>query len=788
MFHLGVDEVTPADRLENVGQTQAYTLLQLQRPPLVITGPHVIAGIDTNANGKYDILRVQSQVLALKAGVYEWSGTLVDAAGSEITFVSSFETFVAGNNLMTFNFKGSDIGQHGVSGVYTVKSVVLFGAGESIIVDRVVDTQAFSFKEFENSDNLTVGAVSTQDISGDGDGFVEPGENGSLNVQLKNIGGISISGITATLASLTPGVTVTSSQSTYPTIASSGTVTNNTPFTFAVSSEVPCGALIEFKLTVTHAGDGGIPSIVHFKVQQGKPTDPATVNYTGAPVAIPDNNAAGVNIPLTISGFSGKLKDLNFRFGGSACSAAPGSTTVGLDHSFVADLVIKLTSPSGTTIRLVNRPPSSGNNFCNTVFDDEGGGSSIQTIQTEGAPYSGTFTPAEALSVFRGEDPNGTWILNVADFVSTDVGNVRQFSLVLQAFECSIPQSSKVLFNSERDGNYELYAMNDNGSSQTRITNTSTTDEYRAVLSPNGTKIAFAVDHDGSNTWDIFVMNANGTNRVNLTHDTAFQYGFNWSPDSTKIAFHSGTTTSSALYVMNADGTGKTQLINTGASHVPPAWSPDGSKIAFVSYVNSVSGRPDIFVIGANGSNPTNLTNSSDVEGKPIWSPNGTKILFSKRSWAINNFDLYTMNANGSGLVRLTTVGGVGTYNWSPDGTKIVFTSNFEGNTEVYVMNANGSNQINLSNSEGADYAPIWSADGLRIIFRSYRDGDGEVYMMNADGSGQVNLTNNPAFDALSDSVEPVKPEVPVDPPGPGGPGMLASSTKPRGIASKVGN
>lgn len=442
LFHVTEQETTLADRLENAGQTSAYTILQFQRPPLVVTNVNSVTGIDTNANGKYDFLRVQAQVLALKAGVYEWSGTLVDSSGNEIAFASSRGVFVVGSNFMTFNFDGNLIGQHGASGSYSVRSVALFGADESLIVDHLLDTQPFIFKEFENSENLRLGTVTTQETAGNGNGFVEPGENGSLTVQLKNIGGTSISGINATLTVLSPGILVNSGQSAYPSISASGTATNTTPFTFTFSSSVVCGDLLRLRLTVSHTGDNGIPSVINFSIQPGKPSPgPSTFSYTGSPVAIPDEDPAGVDIPITVSGVAGKLKDLNFRFGGSACSATPGSTTVGLDHTFVGDLSITLRSPSGTVVKLMHQPGangevSSGINFCNTVFDDEGGGSSIQNITSAGNPYSGTFIPLETLTVFQGEDPNGTWTLNVADTVAQDIGNVRDFSLILSDVVC----------------------------------------------------------------------------------------------------------------------------------------------------------------------------------------------------------------------------------------------------------------------------------------------------------------------------------------------------------------
>ncbi|HJT66463.1 MAG TPA: proprotein convertase P-domain-containing protein [Pyrinomonadaceae bacterium] len=436
-FHSDPDTAV-ADYRAAAGNTAAYPLPALNPSPLFFTSNRTAEGVDLNGNGKYDLLRVRAQVVARRPGSYEWSGTLVDSAGAEITFVSSSGVLVAGANFITFDFDGSAIGQHGVNGPYSVRSVILFGEGVSAIVDQLLDTAAFSFKEFENSDNVRLGTITAQEASGDGDGFIEPGELGSLSLQLQNAGGSNLTGISTTLSSSTPGVTITSATSTYPNIPASGNGTNITPFTFVVPGTIVCGEIVRFTLTIHHDGDGGNPSVVNFSIQTGRPAAPTSISYTGAPVAIPDEEPAGVNIPLTVSGFSGRIQDLNFRFGGSSCTAAAGATTVGLDHTYVGDLVITLTSPRGTTVTLMNLPGpfSSGNNFCNTILDDEGSTSSIQFILPDGEPYSGTFRPASPLAAFRGEDPNGTWILNVADLVGTDTGNVRDFSLVLTGFQC----------------------------------------------------------------------------------------------------------------------------------------------------------------------------------------------------------------------------------------------------------------------------------------------------------------------------------------------------------------
>ena len=434
LTYQGDGEVLIADSREDAGQTAAYALAAIDRPELFFTGQGTAVGVDTNGNGKYDVLRVQTEVLVRFAGFHEWSGSIFDRNGRELGFFSGAGFLNAGSNTITFNFGGSKIGRGGVSGPYSLGSVLIFSSQASNVVNHVLDTPAFSYKEFEDSDNLRLGGVTVTETDGDLDNSIEPGEDGTLLVRLSNVGAAGMTNVSATLTSSTPGVAITAGQFSYPDLGPSGSAVNTTPFAFSLGN-VPCGQKVEFTLTVSHAEDGGVPSVVHFSVQTGRGSQ-ATYSYAGPAVAIPDGNSTGVSIPLAVSGFSGNIEDLNFRFDGSSCTSAQGATTVGLDHSWVGDLVVTLTSPQGTTVTLMSRPGggsfgSDGNNFCNTTLDDEGGAASIQTITAAGAPYTGAYTPAAPLAAFRGQNPNGTWTLRVSDRVSSDTGSVRAFSLAL---------------------------------------------------------------------------------------------------------------------------------------------------------------------------------------------------------------------------------------------------------------------------------------------------------------------------------------------------------------------
>jgi Tol biopolymer transport system component len=107
------------------------------------------------------------------------------------------------------------------------------------------------------------------------------------------------------------------------------------------------------------------------------------------------------------------------------------------------------------------------------------------------------------------------------------------------------------------------------------------------------------------------------------------------------------------------------------------------------------------------------------------------------------NAEIYTMNADGSGVMRLTNSPGRDDYpSWSPDASRIAFASERDGNPEIYVVNADGGGVTRLTNDPAPDSQPSWSPDGRRIIFASERlvQARTDIWVMNADGSNQVRL------------------------------------------------
>ncbi len=247
--------------------------------------------------------------------------------------------------------------------------------------------------------------------------------------------------------------------------------------------------------------------------------------------------------------------------------------------------------------------------------------------------------------------------------------------------------------------------------------------DYTPAWSPDGRRIAFQSDRDGDS--EIYVMNAAGSGVTQLTHNGAGDWSPAWSPDGRRIAFNSDRDGDSEIYVMNAAGSGVTQLTHNDAGDHGPAWSPDGQRIAFNS---DRDGDHEIYVMNAAGSGVTQLTHHGAWDFAPAWSPDGRRIAFS--SLRDGDFEIYLMNAAGSGVTQLTHNDAVDWFPaWSPDGRRIAFESDRDGDSEIYVMNAAGSGVTQLTHNDDEDWFPAWSPDGQRIAFQSDRDGDHEIYV-----------------------------------------------------------
>jgi len=194
---------------------------------------------------------------------------------------------------------------------------------------------------------------------------------------------------------------------------------------------------------------------------------------------------------------------------------------------------------------------------------------------------------------------------------------------------------------------YDLFTADADGSNVKRLTNTAGYDA-EATISPDGKKIIFTSTRNGD--LDLYTMDADGRNVRQLTTELGYDGGAFFSADGRQIvyrSYHPQTPAQIARYkqklaenliepntfeiwMMNADGTNKRQITKLGAASFAPYLFPDGRRIIFSSNVNDPKKRNfDLYAINADGTNLERITYEETFDGFPMFTPDGKKLVFA---------------------------------------------------------------------------------------------------------------------------------------------------------------
>lgn len=257
---------------------------------------------------------------------------------------------------------------------------------------------------------------------------------------------------------------------------------------------------------------------------------------------------------------------------------------------------------------------------------------------------------------------------------------------------------------------------------------------------------------------DLYVMNTQTgeRRRVTVTDSVSGElrgsWAPAWSPDHERIAFASNRDDGGEadLYIVDRDGANLTRLTDREGFDYAPDFSPDGTRIVFVS---DRDGAQDLYTMNADGSEVRRLTELAGPPGTlccPDWHPDGTKIAFMA---TVGGFmaTVWIVNADGSGARQLLT--GAGLPRWSPDGVRLTYSGQ---RLQVFVADSSGSDPKQLTDMEGPAMYPVWSPDGHRIAFSYVPPGNSrpeqaELYVVDVDGSPPDRLTDNDFLDAHAD-------------------------------------
>ncbi|WP_127792847.1 PD40 domain-containing protein [Agromyces sp. LHK192] len=252
---------------------------------------------------------------------------------------------------------------------------------------------------------------------------------------------------------------------------------------------------------------------------------------------------------------------------------------------------------------------------------------------------------------------------------------------------------------------------------------------------------------------DLFTIRLDGTERVQLTDDPAFDACATFGPDARTVVFCSDRSGAFEIWATDIEGATARQLTSIGGFATFPDVSPDGRTVAFCA---NAPGEPeeteDLWTVGLDGSAPIRITDTPKASDcYPSWSPDGDRTAFvSSREDGPN---VWVVNADGSGATRLTTDSGVAEQlpDWSPDGSSIAFAAD----GEVWTMDADGSAAEPITSGVETEFSPAWTGDGDRIVYRviDRAAARNELWVMSADGGDAQRIPGVEDDDAFRPAV-----------------------------------
>lgn len=322
--------------------------------------------------------------------------------------------------------------------------------------------------------------------------------------------------------------------------------------------------------------------------------------------------------------------------------------------------------------------------------------------------------------------PDGT-------FVDAPGGSLIQARATNAQIQERVPDGARILFMGDQQ---LISVMGFDGGQYGAVGNKPIAGQYSS-FSPDGTEIVF----DNSDL-NIVVMNSDGTKAHKLTGD-GVDTAPAWSPDGTKIAFASLRKGLWQIFTMDPDGSNQVNISNSHTSDTEPAWSPDSRQIAFVRTPQFPSQFSDIWSMEPDGNGQTQLTVTNANEGRPGWSPDGSAIAF--HTDRDGNWEIYVMKSSGAGQTRITNDAAQDKNPaWSPDGSTIAFGSLRGGaGSHIWGVAGNGSNPTQISGPLGD--LPAYSNDSGETV-RTFRAS------LNILGDGFVEATDDDTFLLIRDA------------------------------------
>lgn len=295
------------------------------------------------------------------------------------------------------------------------------------------------------------------------------------------------------------------------------------------------------------------------------------------------------------------------------------------------------------------------------------------------------------------------------------------------------PDGTKIAFVSNINGNDDIYVTSAEVFQPQLVLADEKSDLQFPSYSPDGKYIVFQSALPDKSGEIRLYDTENRQTRVLLRTENA-DLAPVFSPDGSQIVFQNKIESNTEICLINADGSGFTNLTQNSARDVMPTFSLIGREVIFASDRNRGSGHFDLFAISLDdGSTRQIYANDAGMSVSPVASPTGEIVFMNdKEDGQTGNFEIFKIGGEaGSAEQRLTFRRRYdGQPAISPDGKRIAFVSNGDGNAEIYLMNTDGTGLLRLTRNSSADLSPRFSPDGQRIIFSSNRGGKFALYKL----------------------------------------------------------
>lgn len=294
------------------------------------------------------------------------------------------------------------------------------------------------------------------------------------------------------------------------------------------------------------------------------------------------------------------------------------------------------------------------------------------------------------------------------------------------------------------------YFKPSSGPLKARENETKVTGDQRPVdFSKLNGKILFQSNRDGDE--EIYVMDPDGSGVVRLTRNKAFDGYPVWSFDGQWIAFESNREGRFQIFVMDRHGKRTHKITGNAYDNRYPCWSPNGKWIA---YQSKRENGLQIYAVNLSTGKERPLTRAWYKSGLPNWSPDGKKIAFTANKML--GWGVYVMDSDGKNIKALDTKGGACRPHWSRDGKRIAYVSQkADKKGDIWIMSGDGLDKRRLTTDAlNYDYYPSWSADGNWIVYantRHKKKGNWEIRIINVNTGASQQITHHPAQDRYPD-------------------------------------